>query len=656
MFVSFVTPDISQGMIPPTRQSGLFEKLRQATARLCALTHNRRGNTFLIFAAAVTPLLALVGGGIDMGRSYLSETRLQQACDAGVLAARKSLGSQVVTTGIVPDDASMIANRFFNLNFADGAYGSSNRTFDMTLESDYSISGKATVSVPTTIMRVFGQTAIPIAVKCEAQLNYSNTDVMMVLDTTGSMAQTNEGDSDSKITILRRVVKDFYAQLEGSKTPGIRIRYGFVPYSTNVNVGYLLKSDWMVDEGSYEGREAKDTGKVETVPKYKYTYYDMSGSRSATAGYFSEECPGNTATWQMIAYGSGDGYEVWDTRVNGIVYNCAQGDGGYNITGTNYANYVYRTLKQNDGTETKEVYKWQYKSMDIDVSSLKGKSGSTLYKGGSVWVRMYGNPSPTPEQMSATFKGCIEERATYNISDYDNVDLSKALDLDINLVPDPSKSETQWQPMLPEISFERAWKATGGSFSASPVTTTDDYLQASNYGVAACPARAHKLSEMTESEVASYVDSLTPEGSTYHDIGMIWGGRLLSPNGIFASENADVDGRPTTRHLIFLTDGETAPLVFSYGSYGLEPLSERRWSSSSPYTLTQTVEKRFSFACDQVKKQNITVWVIGFGTQMTDMLKSCAGNGHWFQADNADELNEAFSSIAKAMGDLRIVK
>ena len=382
----------------------------------------------------------------------------------------------------------------------------------------------------------------------------------------------------------------------------------------------------------------------------------MSGSKTAITPYAASTCPGDTATWQMIAYGSGSGYEVWDTKVNGIAYNCSHGDGGVNVSGTSYNNYVYRTLKQQNGTETKEVYKWQYGAVTEDVSSFKDANPDKPYKGGTIWVRMYGNPSPTPDYLSATFKGCIEERDTYQISDYSNVDLTKALDLDIDLVPDPNKPSTQWRPMLHEISFLRAWKPTGGSWSKSKVTTAEDYMQASNYGVTVCPSPAHKLSEMTDSELSTYLNGLKAEGSTYHDIGMIWGGRLLSPTGIFASENADLNDTPTSRHLIFLTDGETAPLDLSYGTYGVEPLSERRWSPSSPYSLTQTVEKRFSFACDEVKKKNITVWVIGFGTQMTDMLKNCAGDGHWFQADDASQLGKAFDKIAKSMGDLRIIK
>ena len=52
-------------------------------------------------------------------------------------------------------------NKFFNLNFRNGAYGTANRAFTMTLEADYSISGVATVEVPTTIMKLFGFNEIP---------------------------------------------------------------------------------------------------------------------------------------------------------------------------------------------------------------------------------------------------------------------------------------------------------------------------------------------------------------------------------------------------------------------------------------------------------------------------------------------------------------
>jgi len=556
------------GKLLPFMSRHIVAKSLGALARMLGrLAHDRSGNTLVIIAAAVVPMLGLVGGGIDMGRSYLAQTRLQQACDAGVLAARKKVGSQIITNGIIPTDASTIGQRFFDLNFADGAYGSTDRTFAMNLESNYAVTGAATASVPTTIMRMFGVATIPVKANCSAQFNYANTDIMMVLDTTGSMKdKAVSTDAKNKIDTLKQTVKDFYASVEANKTQGVRVRYGFVPYSTNVNVGYLLKSSWMVDSANYEGRRAVTTN-------------------------------GST--------------------------------------------------------------KWRYESTSVNVSGLKGASDTATYKGGYV-TRAMGGTAASPLNMSFSFNGCIEERGTYVIPDYNNVDLTRALDLDIDTVPDKTKPATQWRPALLDMSWLRAiyvnYNNFYGYWSPASVDSNTEYVQSSDYGFAACPARARKLAEMTSSDVSTYIDGLVAEGSTYHDIGMIWGGRLLSPTGIFASENADVNNRPTMRHLIFLTDGETAPLDLSYSSYGVEPLSQRRWNSSSPYTLTQTVENRFAYACQQVRNKNITVWMIGFGTTVTTLMKNCAGSGHWFQANKASELADAFSKIAAAIGDLRVVK
>jgi len=221
----------------------------RGVARLISrLARDRGGNTLMIVAFSIVPLLAMVGGGIDMGRAYLTETRLQQACDAGVLAARKQLGSQVALAGAVPASVQQMGDSFFNINFQAGDYGSTDRAFAMTLENDYAITGQASATVPTTVMRFFSFESIPVAANCRAELSFPNTDVMMVLDVTGSMNETLPGDSRSKIASLRDVVTSFHTQLEAAKKGGSRIRYGFLTYSTNVNAGGLLQADWVVDQ------------------------------------------------------------------------------------------------------------------------------------------------------------------------------------------------------------------------------------------------------------------------------------------------------------------------------------------------------------------------------------------------------------------------
>jgi len=254
--------------------------LRDLVSRLARDT---AGNTLMLVAAALLPLAAMIGSGVDIGRAYLSETRLQQACDAGVLAARKRLGTDAAVSGLIPNDAELAGKRFFNINFEEGDYGSKNRTFAMTLEDDFSVTGNASVAVPTTLMAIFGFGEIPVQVQCQAQLNMANTDVMMVLDVTGSMAQTNPGDSTSKIEALKSTVRGFYAQLSAAAPTTTRLRFGFVPYSTNVNVGALLKDAWVNTAWKYQSREAfKDTGPL-TTTTYVRNWVNKSGSIGAAS-------------------------------------------------------------------------------------------------------------------------------------------------------------------------------------------------------------------------------------------------------------------------------------------------------------------------------------------------------------------------------------
>jgi hypothetical protein len=350
-------------------------------------------------------------------------------------------------------------------------------------------------------------------------------------------------------------VKDFHAQMEANKSVGTRIRYGFVPYSSNVNVGYLLQPEWLVDEWQYNSREV--------------------------------------------------------------------------VTGTPVSSL------------------WRYGHLNVDLSFLDSSDHQAMQIGGIPGA---------PMDVDVYYRGCVEERDTYEIGDYDNVDLERALDLNIDRIPNASDPATQWRPMLNELSYIRELEHNGsGSFTPDTVESSLEFVNAQSSNFSACPSPAMLLGEMDAAQVAGYVDSLQVRGNTYHDIGMIWGGRLLSPSGLFAAHNADVrPGQPTTRHLIFLTDGETAPLDIAYGTYGIEPLDRRRWRPTSPMTLTQTVENRFSFACQQIKNRNITVWVISFGTGANPVMQNCAGADRYFVAADAGDLQNVFSNIANRMSELRM--
>lgn len=627
--------------IPPSATQRLLRTLQR-------LARDRAGNTLGMIAAAVFPLLAMIGGAIDMGRGYLAETRLQQACDAGVLAARKKLGSGTVGFGQDNSAVDDVGHRFFNLNYRDGAYGTENRNFDLVINPDTTIDATATVDVPTTIMNLFGYSRLELAVTCGAKLDSSNTDVMLVLDVTGSMNETNPGDSKSRVEILKDVILDFHTQLEENRQPNARIRYGFLPYSTNVNVGHLLKDEWVTNQWTYQSRRMLGSGKTSGY----YTSWTASSPVSGTVDrtvastyaatlsggvYTCPTVPANTLTSSTALVSStseayagppaGTLYRYTYQRTrNGNVFSVSRSGSTCTVNKEAFANYIdtYQYLQTPalmTGTN------WQYGPQTVDVSAWRTNSN-----------------------------GCIEERDTYIIDDYDAVDLTRALDLNIDLVPTAGDSRTQWRPQYPKLIFGRAKKwDNSGSFDPATTTTTAEFIAPWVANTAVCPTPARALAEMDDQAVSDYVATLRAGGSTYHDIGMIWGARLLSPTGPFAAENADPgDGRPTSRNIVFLTDGQTSSLDISYSSYGFEPLDRRRWAPTSPLTLTQTIEQRFSFACKEAKKKNITVWIVAFGTDLNPIMEECAGPGKAFQANDSDELTEAFKKIAMSMADLRL--
>ena len=631
----------------------------KVTGFLSRLARDRAGNTLMIVAFSLVPIIAMLGGGIDMGRTYLSQSRLQQACDSGVLAARKKLGTTAVVSSTPTSDVKSAGDRFFDINFQSGSYGTVSRTFTMSVESDSSVSGTAAVSVPTTLMKIFGFNNLALTVKCQAKINFSNSDIMMVLDTTGSMRDTNSGDTKPKIDVLRDTVKAFYAQLEAAKTAGTRIRYGFVPYSVNVNVGFLLKSAWLADTWSYHGRVQKDTGLTKQSDNWQTNYTYISGTSASTYTQGASTCPYSSATWVETAHWTdSNGTENWTYVVNGTDTSCANApEDKFNVSSTTYNNYTYTYSQKYLGKKTVPDFTWHYGLVSESLTGMKDSNPNNPPVGGKVSVTMGGDPD-APYAFDAWFNGCIEERKSYEISDYTNVDLNQALDLNIDMVP-TTNPETQWKMSLADISWLHS--VTWSNSSPLPWTpagedSDNDYIHAGWSGYAECPSPARKLATMTSSEVSTYVDGLVPGGNTYHDIGMIWGARLISPTGIFAAENADTADGPTNRNLIFLTDGLTMPRELTYGAYGIEPLDQRRWSTSSTLTLTQTVEKRFSVACSEVKKRNVTVWVIGFGQALNPVLSDCAGLGHSFYASNASALSDIFTTIAASMGDLRVSK
>jgi Flp pilus assembly protein TadG len=645
------------GGASPANRMGFLNRLRR----------DSRGNTLAILGAALVPLAAMIGSGVDMSRAYMAKTRLQSACDAAALAGRRVMTNDQLTDAVRDE-----ARRFFNFNFEQGLYDT--RPFTPVVERPQSgtIRVSASTRIPTSIMRIMGFESMPLNVTCDASLNFVNTDVMLVLDVTGSMAESLNGSQ--KIVSMRDAVMALYDELAPIQSQlesnGMRLRYGVVPYSSTVNVGALIRGvnpAFIADNATYSSRAANYTEAHYTYvgtpqpPEPPVTQiYGASISQSDCDKYgrnvsfsgFSPSAttgggPAPTRTWTRTFSNDESADVDWgwsgSSDTSGNSRACRR---RYVETDT-----TYQTVTHYESTG------WTYKSESVNVSEYKLGNPITIAAADDGQANVSGvyDPLEIPTAVTGAstttirWNGCIEERqpaAANLITPTGPASLAipaTAYDLDINLIP--NNDQTRWRPMLPGAVYRRT-AGTGPQTSGTLMS-------------AACPAAAVRLAAFTRSAMQNYVNALQPTGSTYHDIGMIWGARMISNGGIFADSPDTFNSMPVARHIIFMTDGQMDTDNSIYAFHGIERNDQRVSGMSFPSEaeLNGRHMQRFKMICNAAKSLNISIWVIAFGTTLSSEMQQCASNAN--QASTISDraaLIARFRQIGSNIGALRLTQ
>ena len=775
-------------MVKPSAHS-----LSGVLSRLC---QDQSGNVLAIAAAATLPLIAVVGGAVDMSRIYAVRIGLQAACDAGALAGRKTMSNGTWTTAV-----ENIAKQVFTANFKNSSFGTSGITPTFS-GSGGLVTGNASANVPMTLMSIFGVNSKTVSVTCTSNMRIPHTDIMFVLDTTGSMncapgdttaTCTNNGGvekADARIKGLRTAVNCFVETMAKADTgevcattgadptpvglsSSVQLRVGFVPYSSNVNVGRLLPTAYFADNRLFQSK-TPITSAVQTwansgasftsapsawSPLTRPTAYNTTYDRTGQFGTFSTDLGTTTGTFSVNVTGgtaiplqrriagatstncnSNNNYSTAPTASTRIK---AIGDlegtvgapsyGTYstpnhpaaNRTRTNTESRSNRVLgyryiwhsssstcrlyqatsvaagawsQARNKTETQpiswtavqELTGWTLQPTTVNVSGLKNgtnwNSSVDIPNATSttVTVNKSGSSAATniavPASQNISWSGCIEERQTYMNTDSDPSDEwdpvpGTALDMDIDMAPIAGNNDTKWGFALPGLVYGR-WDGGGNRTTANVTTGTNP---GGTLNSLACPSQAQLMQAATDTpsttlatNIRTYTNALVATGGTYHDIGLLWGARLMSPTGIFAASNAlDSSGNAITRqrHMVFMTDGDTGTCSTSYTPYGISwwdrrqtnranPVDGEVTSCSNTYT-NQIVDARTEALCDDIKNKNITIWVVSFGLGVNATtearLRQCASStNHFYDANSTAQLKTAFEEIALQISRLRL--
>lgn len=219
------------------------------------------------------------------------------------------------------------------------------------------------------------------------------------------------------------------------------------------------------------------------------------------------------------------------------------------------------------------------------------------------------------------------------------------------------------------------WRITGWrDDSVTPATylsPLDNITQGPNKG---CP---QALTQMTASKAnaKAAINTMIATGDTFIPEGIVWGGRMLSPNwrpywgGEMAANNLPLDYTTATsrKAVILMSDGWNHFLPYNFSAYNFVWRAQTNifnayYSWWSPETTLDYITNEI---CDSLKSNGVIIYTIGFGrvgSSSSDpssinatLLEQCAtSTNHFFLAPTNADLQAAFRKIGVSLTNLRV--
>ncbi|WP_281397203.1 TadE/TadG family type IV pilus assembly protein [Rhizobium paranaense] len=216
----------------------LFNKFASRGRPLIIASQNfaadRGGNFGILTALLVVFLAAAAGGSVDFGRAYVLRADLQERLDAAVLAGAKVAQSQQISE----------AQTYFKGGISSLAAYSPSATF--AINSDGTISGDVTASLPASLLGVVGVNQVPVAVHAAATAASSDpvsngAPCILLLDTGQNALYVNSGAGIQKTSCEMHVHSAAYPAAtftdggNGLKLARICIKGTQISYNNQLN-------------------------------------------------------------------------------------------------------------------------------------------------------------------------------------------------------------------------------------------------------------------------------------------------------------------------------------------------------------------------------------------------------------------------------------
>ena len=566
----------------------------------------------------MVPMFAVAGFAIDYQQTVKRKAKVQLVLDSSVLA-----GARIKQTNVSDEVVKQSVQDFLSAQIA-GLGGMTCDPANVVVHTDSEeIDADITCRQNTYVMNVIGRDQISFTVSSGSDYGIEKIDVAFMFDISGSM------NSDSRLTNLKSAAQDAVDILlpEGASQEVLdNTRLAMVSYNAMVNAGDFFEDvAGVTPTRTYSeevtiisaGTEESDEGSLYDdilLGLYNSDTDELIiefGDNAVLAipeDMLNELNIGVTVPWGSDIYGEDESAQLklsgdadHTQNENGSPYALFGDSGGNYYDGSfDYGTYELRVrLYERDNRKGDRIFN---KTVDFEI------------------VEPVAETTTTETQTYTITSTCVWER-------------------------DGSDAFTDASPESGGyLAHQQAWFVAdpydddGGEWKVGHPNRVDH----SRYDGDEC--RSAEPVELTNNRdtLNTYVTSLSAGGYTAGHLGIAWTWYLIS-------EEWDHIFDGTAAPLAY-TEPDSAKVVIlmTDGAFNTEVFPEQGSSSDQAEDL-----------CDNMKAADIKVYAVALNAPQAgqDVLSYCAsGTDFYFEPETADQLTDAYKSIATSISDLRLSK
>lgn len=588
------------------------------------------GNVALIFALATIPIILGVGCAIDYSRANSVQVKMQGAMDSVAL----KLASEAPTD--TPAQLQQNAFNYFNALFTDAEskYGAKNVTVNATYSaaSGTSINVSASADVPTTILAALGKDTITVSASNESTWGTNRLRVALVLDNTGSMADSG------KITALKTATNNLLTQLQNAVSVNGDVYVSITPFVKDVNVGSSeWNSDWI-----YWGTAAQDpTLSDNNSWDANNGSCSTGGSGGGFGGGFGGGGGSSSPRSTCLASGtcSISGYTSQSSCTAAGTCSISGHSTQSSCTAAGTCSISGRTTQSSCTTASCSIsgYTSQSSCTSAGTCSISGyTTQSSCQSAGKCSISQYTSSSTCSQHHGTWTTGTWTAGVWTAAGTWTTGTWTAGVWTPATWTP---ANHSTWNGCVMDRGFPTTPDTTNNYDTnvAPPTVTQNSSLWAAEQ-YSSCPQAAMGLS-YDWSAMTDEVNNMSPAGNTNQAIGLELGWLSLVGGGPFTAPPFDPNYQ-YSQFIILLTDGLN---------------TQDRW-----YSVQSQIDARQTMTCNNIKAAGIIIYTIEVstdGTPVSPLLQNCASNSsNFYYLTSSSQIITIFNQIGTALTQLRLAK